>query len=85
MGVAAQLFNVETVHDTVNRTMTQKLDPFKLFVDWNNSIIKVYKNEELVKSVDFSERPFSISDYERLLNEVEERARFSNNGQYDRQ
>ena len=67
----SKVFNFETVHDTAKRTMIQTLEPFTVIVDWANENVRVMKNNNVIGEVDFKDGGFTISDYERLLTEVE--------------
>ncbi len=65
------VFNFCTEHDTANRMMKQKLEPFTIVTDWQRMTIKVFKKDELVQSVNFAEIQFSVGDFENLLRNVE--------------
>lgn len=68
--MAEKVFNLETVHDTARRTMTQTISPFSIVVDWNNDTIKVMKNDEVIDLICFDNK-FGLDDYEKLLEQVE--------------
>jgi hypothetical protein len=65
------IFNFLTEHDTAKRLMTQKLDSFTVVTDWQRATIRVVKGNEVVQTVNFNEIVFSLSDYERLLTNIE--------------
>jgi len=69
-----KVFNLETVHDTAGRTMTQKIEPFTVVVDWKNETIRIMKGFRLIDSIKFSEVNFTLNDYERLITSIEESA-----------
>ena len=72
--MSRRVFNLETVHDTAQRTMTQTIDPFTVLVDWKNMTVKVLKEDKVVELICFDEINFSLSDYEKLLIKIEESA-----------
>ncbi len=71
---ADKVFNLETVHDTAHRTMSQSIEPFTVVVDWGRQMIKVLKVKTVIETIGFSEEPFSLDDYEKLLERVEKSA-----------
>jgi len=68
------VFNFETSHDTVNKTMTHTIKPFTVMVDWANMTIKTMKGSEVIELLSFKEESFTIAKYEKLLLTVEENA-----------
>lgn len=72
--MAAKVFNLETVHDTARRTMAQSIDPFTVVVDWNRQVVKIIKIKTVIETIDFSEKQFSLDDYEKVLERVEKSA-----------
>jgi hypothetical protein len=65
------VFNFLTEHNTAKRLMTQQLEIFSVVTDWQRGTIKVIKGNEVVQTVNFNEIFFSLSDYERLLSNIE--------------
>ena len=46
----SKVFNLSMEHDTANHTWTQKIDPFTVFVDLKNKVIKTFKNGKEIES-----------------------------------
>jgi len=70
----SKVFNLSMEHDTANHTWTQKIDPFTVFVDLKNKVIKTFKNGKEIELLSFKDHSFSLLDYENLLMTVEQNA-----------
>lgn len=69
-----KVFNLETVHDTARRTMSQSIEPFTVVVDWEGQKVRIIKVRTIIQTIDYSEKLFSLDDYEKLLERVEKSA-----------
>lgn len=60
--------NYETVHDTVNRTMTHIFHPrLQLTIDFKNFELIVTKDGEVIDRMNVKGEPFSLSEYEDII------------------
>jgi len=65
----------ETVHDTVNRTMTHIFHPrIQLTIDFKNFELIVAKDGKVIDRMSVKGESFSISEYEDIITTAEQAA-----------
>jgi len=67
-----KVFNWSTEFDTAKQTMTHCFKNFKVVVNFKLLLVFVLKDIDIVKTVNLSDMPFSLTDYETLLTDVME-------------